>query len=92
MTSVYGTSAAAPVVASLMALVNNERLQRGKTPVGFINVVLYEHPEIFNDIVEGANEGCGFADAFLAVEGWDPVTGLGSLDYSRMFDVFLQLP
>jgi tripeptidyl-peptidase I len=92
MTSVYGTSASAPVVASMIALVNNERMHRGKAPVGFINPVLYQHPEIFNDVVEGSNEGCGFAEAFMATEGWDPVTGLGSPDYRRLLEVFLQLP
>jgi tripeptidyl-peptidase I len=36
----------------------------------------YAHPEVFNDITEGSNPGCGYT-GFTASEGWDPVTGLG---------------
>jgi len=71
---VYGTSASSPTVGSIITLVNAARIEAGKAPVGFINPVLYEHPEILNDITEGGNQGCGTA-GFTAVEGWDPVTG-----------------
>lgn len=42
----------------------------------------YAHPEAFNDITEGNNEGCSSPDettlwGFPAAAGWDPVTGLG---------------
>lgn len=90
--SVHGTSAAAPVVASIVALVNEARLTAGKKPVGFINPVLYAHPDMFNDVTEGANAGCGVEEAFRVAEGWDAVTGLGSLDFERMREVFLGLP
>ncbi|KAM7217953.1 Peptidase S8/S53 domain containing protein [Rhypophila decipiens] len=90
--SVHGTSAAAPVVASIVAKVNEARLRAGKTTVGFVNPVLYRHPEIFNDVVEGANAGCGLDEAFPAAEGWDAVTGLGSLDFEKMLKVFMDLP
>ncbi len=87
--NVDGTSAAAPVVAAMMALINNERLLRGKTkaPLGFINPLLYSlaatHPDIFNDVTEGRNNCaagspttkicCG--SGFTANTGWDPLTG-----------------
>jgi hypothetical protein len=29
--------------------INDERIAIGKSPVGFINPVLYEHPEVLND-------------------------------------------
>lgn len=29
--------------------INDERIAVGKSPVGFINPVLYEHPEVLND-------------------------------------------
>jgi tripeptidyl-peptidase-1 len=42
----------------------------------------YAHPEAFNDITEGNNDGCSSPDettlwGFPAAAGWDPVTGLG---------------
>ena len=36
-TLVYGTSASAPVVASIITLINDARIAKGKGPVGFIN-------------------------------------------------------
>ena len=90
--TVDGTSAAAPVFASMITMINNERLTAGKGPVGFVNPALYAHPEVLNDVTGGANQGCGYAPAFLASEGWDPVTGLGSPDYLRMRKLFMSLP
>ncbi|KAH6612278.1 peptidase S8/S53 domain-containing protein [Chaetomium sp. MPI-SDFR-AT-0129] len=86
-----GTSASAPTFAAMVALVNAERLKVGKGSVGFVNPVLYEHPEVFQDVVEGTNPGCG-TEGFRAVEGWDPVTGLGAPNFERLRDVFLALP
>jgi tripeptidyl-peptidase-1 len=53
--------------------------------------VLYSHPELMNDIVTGENYGCG-GKAFNAIEGWDPVTGLGTPDYERLLELYLSLP
>ena len=36
---------------------------------------------MLNDITNGTNPGCG-TEGFEAVEGWDPVTGLGECDLS----------
>ncbi|PNP40281.1 hypothetical protein TGAMA5MH_07810 [Trichoderma gamsii] len=89
--TVYGTSASAPVFASIIALINNERLNAGKPTVGFVNPVLYAHPEALNDITTGANLGCGADPAFRATEGWDAVTGLGSPDFARLKNVFMNI-
>lgn len=89
---VYGTSAAAPVFASIISMINNERLNAGKSTVGFLNPVLYSHSEVLNDVTKGSNNGCGFNPAFQASTGWDAVTGLGSPDYERMRTLFLGLP
>ena len=86
-----GTSASAPTFGAMISLINGERLKAGKTPVGFINPVLYAHPEVFEDIVEGTNPGCG-TQGFSAVKGWDPVTGLGAPNYKKLLKVFLALP
>ena len=56
-----GTSMSTPIWGSLLTLVNQQRTLVGKGPVGFVNAVLYEHPEIFNDITSGSNPGCKFA-------------------------------
>ncbi|KAF7183919.1 hypothetical protein CNMCM7691_004341 [Aspergillus felis] len=89
---VHGTSASAPVFASMISLINNDRLHAGKAPVGFVNPALYSHPEVLNDVTTGFNTGCGVEVAFQSVKGWDPVTGLGSPDYKRMQKLFLGLP
>ena len=86
-----GTSAATPIFASIVNLINEERIKVKKGPVGFINPVLYANPGMLNDIKNGSNPGCG-TDGFAAVEGWDPVTGLGTPDYGRMMEVFMALP
>lgn len=88
---VYGTSASAPVVGSIITLINGQRAKAGKTAVGFINPVLYANPSAMNDIKTGSNPGCGAA-GFTAVSGWDPVTGLGTPDYKKLLKVFLALP
>ena len=53
-----GTSMATPVWASIITLINEERTAVGKGPVGFVQPVLYQHPEIFNDITSGSTPGC----------------------------------
>ncbi|KAI1198898.1 peptidase S8/S53 domain-containing protein [Nemania serpens] len=89
---VSGTSASSPAFASIISLINSERMHAGKGPVGFINPVLYGHPEVLKDVVTGANLGCGVDPAFRATTGWDPASGLGSPDYDRMRRLFMSLP
>lgn len=87
----YGTSAATPTFAALLTLINQARMNVGKSSVGFVNPVFYQYPELFNDITEGNNPGCG-TDGFEATEGWDPVTGLGTPDYEKLLQKYLELP
>ncbi|KAJ6086305.1 hypothetical protein N7486_010586 [Penicillium sp. IBT 16267x] len=87
-TSIGGTSASAPVFASILTRINEERLAAGKSTVGFVNPTLYANPNAFFDITTGNNSGCGTA-GFYAAEGWDPVTGLGSPNYPALLKVFL---
>ncbi len=56
-----------------------------------MNPVLYANPQVMNDIVNGDNPGCG-TRGFAAVEGWDPLTGLGTPNYPEMEALFLSLP
>lgn len=73
---VFGTSASAPTFGSIITLINEQLLSAGKSPVGFINPVLYANPDVLTDVVNGTNQGCG-TEGFEAQPGWDPVTGLG---------------
>ncbi|TVY45567.1 Aorsin [Lachnellula occidentalis] len=86
-----GTSASAPIFASIINLINEERLAAGKSVVGFINPTLYQNPDAFTDITTGSNPGCG-TDGFSAVKGWDPVTGLGTPIFDKLLAVFMALP
>jgi tripeptidyl-peptidase-1 len=65
----YGTSISTPVVASLITLINEERIKKGKGSVGFLNPVLYANAGAMNDIKVGGNEGCG-TSGFRSVTGW----------------------
>lgn len=71
---VGGTSASAPIFASIITLINEARLSANKSTVGFINPTIYKHPEMFNDITVGSNPGCG-TKGFPTAKGWDPVSG-----------------
>jgi tripeptidyl-peptidase I len=87
----YGTSASTPTFGAVITMINSARLDIGKNPVGFINPALYANPSMFNDITSGGNQGCG-TPGFSAVEGWDPVTGLGTPNYPEMLAYFMDLP
>lgn len=87
---VYGTSASSPVFGSVVALLNNELVAAGKSPVGFLNPTLYAYPDVLNDVTEGGNQGCG-TDGFESQPGWDPVTGLGTPNYQAMLELFMSL-
>jgi kumamolisin len=66
-----GTSAVAPLLAGLIALINESN---GK-PSGLINPLLYQSASTaadFTDVTTGNN------GAYSAGPGWDPCTGLGS--------------
>lgn len=88
---VYGTSASSPTFGSVITLVNEARFDIGKGSVGFLNPVLYAHPEVLNDITAGGNQGCG-TPGFTAVQGWDPVTGLGTPNFLKLAALYLLLP
>ncbi|KAF8265638.1 peptidase S8/S53 domain-containing protein, partial [Lactarius quietus] len=76
---VRGTSCAAP--SPIFSLLNDHSLSRGKKPLGFLNPWLYAlGVEGMNDITSGSNPGCK-TEGFLAISGWDPVTGLGTPDF-----------
>jgi tripeptidyl-peptidase-1 len=82
-----GTSAGTPVIASMIALVNDIRLRKGLPVLGWLNPLLYSVglQSVFNDVVLGNSYGCG--ESWNATVGWDAVTGLGSVDFARLASV-----
>ncbi|KAF7304111.1 Tripeptidyl-peptidase sed3 [Mycena indigotica] len=82
---VWGTSGSAPIVASIIALVNDRLIAAGKPVLGFLNPFLYSPAgrAALTDVTTGNNPGCG-TDGFTAKEGWDPVTGLGTPNFDRL--------
>jgi tripeptidyl-peptidase-1 len=94
-----GTSASAPVFASLISLANSIRSAHGKPKLGFLNPLLYNKllADSFNDIKVGNNRCCKrkqwcCEEGFDAGEGWDPVTGLGSLDFKKFLSIIEDYP
>ncbi|PGH11694.1 hypothetical protein AJ79_04717 [Helicocarpus griseus UAMH5409] len=93
-----GTSAAAPVFAAIISILNSMRLAEGKPVLGFLNPLLYALKGAgFNDIVTGVSEGCKGTSrssglptphvpgaGWNATVGWDPVTGLGTPDFAAL--------
>lgn len=67
--SLQGTSCATPAFASVIQLLNSDRLANGKTGLGFLNPWLYGNAlSGLNDITTGSNSGCnGAVIGFTAV-------------------------
>ncbi|TQS34820.1 hypothetical protein Golomagni_04782 [Golovinomyces magnicellulatus] len=85
-----GTSASAPVMAAIVSLLNGDLIQRGMSPLGFLNPWLYSDGKMgFTDIVSGKSSGCPQVEGsgFSAVGGWDPVTGFGTPDFVKMREI-----
>jgi tripeptidyl-peptidase-1 len=105
-TLVGGTSASAPTVAAIIALLNAARLKNKQPPLGFLNPWLYKTvgpAGALNDITNGGSSGCTGRDIYSglptpkvpnaswkAVAGWDPVTGLGTPDFSKLLPIALK--
>jgi kumamolisin len=86
--TIGGTSAVAPLYAGLLARINQSLTSGGGNPVGFINPLLYAQassPGIFHDITSGNNDIYNdLKGEFSAGPGWDPCTGLGSIDGAKL--------
>ncbi|KAF8267312.1 subtilisin-like protein [Lactarius quietus] len=79
-----GTSGSTPTVAGIISLLNDYLISKGQPPLGFLNPWLYgEGLASFNDITSGSNPGCG-TKGFPAIVGWDPVTGIGTPDFTKL--------
>jgi len=83
-TVIGGTSAVAPLWAGLIALINQRMAKLGKQSVGFINPLLYANPGALHDIAHGNNDIDGTLHRYGARAGWDPCTGLGTPDGTKV--------
>jgi hypothetical protein len=88
-----GTSAAAPLWAGFMALVNQQNAAVGNPPVGYFNPTLYALAEgtnyaaCFHDITTGDNTNLVSPNAFFAGSGYDLCTGWGTPNGSNLINV-----
>lgn len=81
-----GTSAATPLWAATVALINQDLVQKGRRQVGFANPALYWMganqstlpAKPFHDVATGNNL------AYDAGSGWDFATGWGSMDAAAL--------
>ena len=89
---VSGASMSTPIVAAIIALLQNDFYAITNGTLGFLNPLLYKGQasgaRLFKDITVGDNcatQACrGTQDGFSATKGWDPVSGLGSPLYPNM--------
>jgi len=102
--SADGTSAAAPIFAGIVSLLNEYRAMNNMPPLGFVNPLFYKiaarNPAAFNDVVIGQNR-CGTyvfpspkvslccSQGFIAETGWDAVSGLGTPNFNILKDEVL---
>lgn len=80
-----GTSAVAPLMAALVALLNQAKQKR----VGFLNPFLYTNAAngIFKDVTTGTNGIANTVTGYQAGIGWDACTGLGTPIGTRIVDL-----
>jgi len=85
-----GTSAVAPLMAGLLALINQRLVETTGKTVGFINPLLYAKAAkaVFRDITSGHNDNTGkLRGKYGARRGWDACSGLGVPDGQRLVDL-----
>ena len=95
--TVCGTSCSSPSVAAMVSLINAVRLEAGASSVGFLNPAIYRagataNGSPFNDVTSGENQCTANAavccsQGFYASKGWDPTTGFGSVDFTKLKSV-----
>lgn len=85
-----GTSASTPTFAGMVSVINDLLVAAGKPTVGFVNPALYaaaaagDHGFLGFDVTNGNNKHGGCTAGFPAASGWDPVTGLGTPQWSKL--------
>jgi len=96
--AVDGTSASSPLTAGIFALINDNIMNNGGNPLGFLNPALYtayaSNTGIAQDVTYGNNtttekSGLGLRPpcttaGYGASQGWDAVSGIGSPNYPQL--------
>lgn len=86
----------------MISLVNGKRKAAGKGALGWINPSLYQYSALFTKDITSGNNKCTrstttsstsvcCAQGFTAKAGWDPATGLGSVNFTAFSKVFTGL-
>ena len=92
---VAGTSATSPALAGMFSSINAARHNAGKGSIGWINPVLYSRGSAFVKDITSGKINCIWTrccpEGFYAAKGWDPASGLGSINYGNMEEVFVSL-
>ncbi len=86
-TTCGGTSGVAPIIAGLIARINEHLMRSAGKTVGFINPQIYggNGPKAFRDIRDGNNDIFGLLGGqYQAGIGWDACTGLGVPDGRKL--------
>eukprot|EP01038_Epipyxis_sp_PR26KG_P012692 gene12692-17018_t len=91
-----GTSVSAPVFAGMITLINAERKNLNLGSVGFLNPSLYKYNTTFvKDITDGDNKCTAGStcctQGFSGAKGWDPVTGLGAVNFNKLKTLLVSL-
>ena len=95
--TVGGTSAAAPLWAGFMALVNQQATQAAKPSARFINPAIYaiaagtNYNSAFRDTVTGDNTWPSSSTKYYAVTGYDLCTGLGAPNGTNLINALMPL-
>jgi tripeptidyl-peptidase-1 len=87
----------------MLTLINGDLMARGRPPLGFVNPLLYKLRKmhgVFRDITKGRNNcasnqnpfaaTCCVDAGFSATVGYDPVTGLGSVNFTAFRQAILE--
>merc|ERR1712203_541567 len=88
--AVGGTSASTPSWGAIISLLNEECLSAsgGSKTLGFVNPLLYQNADAFNDITKGSNAvGENANSGWKCTEGWDAATGLGTPKFTSLQSV-----
>ncbi len=87
-----GTSAVAPLLAGLVALLNQSRRTKRLPTLGFINPALYRRRNICREITRKNNDYTGKLGVYKAGRGWNPCAGLGSVLANKWLSWFSRKP
>jgi subtilase family serine protease len=84
----FGTSAATPLFAGIVALADQRLLASGRSPLGFVNPLLYRLGRegghgVLRDIVNGSNSAI-WKTCCQALPGYDLASGWGSVNAERL--------